>query len=64
MRYRAVIYSKTIIVEHDARTFHLAVTDAVSALEDAAQLCGWGQALIEEDDGTLVEFDMAPYPYD
>ena len=54
MQY-GVIWTKTIIVEDNAKTFYQAMGDAVDALEDTAMMYGWGVA-----DISIYEDDVPP----
>jgi len=67
---RAVIWSKTIIVDDNLRQFHASVTEAVDALEQAGQQFGWSEAIISNspDDAVppteiLASCQMEEYKY-
>ena len=63
-KYRAVIYTKTIIVEEDARAFHKIIAEAADEVEEAGQRYGWAQSVIaEEDEEKLPTFTIAFDPY-
>ena len=56
-KYRGVIYSKTVIVEDEARTFHWAMSDAIEGLEGSGQAYGWSESIVaENEDLSLVAF--------
>lgn len=55
MQYRGVIWTKTIIVDEDAKAFYRAMGDAVDALEETAMTYGWGVA-----DISIYEDDVPP----
>lgn len=55
MKHRGVIWLKLVIVEESVRDFHRAMTDAVEALEEAAQGYGWAVAGISDVDDNVPQ---------
>ena len=56
-KYRGVIYSKTVIVEDNARTYHSAMSDAIEDLEGSGQAYGWSESIVaENEDLSAAEF--------
>ncbi len=55
-KYRAVIYTKTIIAEDNPRDFHTAVGEAVVEIENVGQSYGWSESIVAEDEALLPEF--------
>lgn len=62
-KYRAVIFAKCIIAEDSIQLFHREVGEALEQLEEAAQMFGWGQALVVDEEDVLPKFDAPTEGY-
>lgn len=47
-KYRAIIYTKTVISEELARDFYTAINETLEQTEEAGQQYGWAQSIVSE----------------
>ena len=62
-KYRAVIYTRSIIIGKTASEFYTAMKETQEALEDAAQLYGEGEVAVAEPDGECPAFGFPSAEY-
>ena len=50
MKYRGVIYSKTIVISDTAEEIHKYMSEAYEAMEEAGGMFGWCEAKMADGD--------------
>ncbi len=63
MKYRAVIYTKTIIVSNNSKEFYQNVFETIERTEEAGQMFGWAESVVDNECTSPGIFSHPPEEY-
>ena len=63
-QYRAVIYTKIVLVEENQKELFRYVHEALDELEASSSMYGWSDSQIADDENVLPEFEDLPPEYE